>query len=111
MVDKIIEDYNKFKNIPERQPLGWTAQTKYNTRTEMMEARKLEARPDPSYDLDGDGAVNNKDYFIAKHFDVDKDGKLNSKELETAKKAIADGFEHKFVFGLERAGLVDNIRD
>jgi len=50
----------------------------------MMEARKVSNRPDPSFDIDGDGHVSFKDYFIAKHFDLDKDGKLNEKESEAA---------------------------
>jgi len=41
-------------------------------------------RPDISYDIDGDGSVSQKDYFLAKHFDVDKDGKLNTQEKKNA---------------------------
>jgi hypothetical protein len=39
------------------------------TRTKMIEIRKKEALPDISYDLDGDGLVNGKDYVIARRFD------------------------------------------
>jgi len=41
----------------------------------------LQKIPHHSYDLDGDGGVSQKDYFLAKHFDKDGDGKLNDKEL------------------------------
>jgi hypothetical protein len=35
----------------------------------MLEIRKKEALPDISYDLDGDGLVNGKDYVLARRFD------------------------------------------
>jgi hypothetical protein len=35
----------------------------------MLEMRKKEALPDISYDLDGDGLVNGKDYVLARRFD------------------------------------------
>lgn len=41
--------------------------------------------PDASFDLDGDGFVSQKDYFLAKHFDTDHDGKLNELEKNAAK--------------------------
>jgi len=47
------------------------------TKTVMMKERKKGRMPDISYDLDGDGVVNDRDYFIAKFFDKDGDGKLN----------------------------------
>lgn len=53
----------------------------YNTKAELVEARKVADRADPSFDIDGDGHVSQKDYFLAKHFDLDKDGKLNAKEF------------------------------
>jgi hypothetical protein len=43
----------------------------------MKENRKKSMIPDKSYDLDGDGFVSQKDYFLAKQFDKDNDGKLN----------------------------------
>jgi hypothetical protein len=43
----------------------------------MMKERKKARIPDITYDLDGDGVVNDRDLFIAKFFDKDKDGKLN----------------------------------
>ena len=64
-------------------------------------SRRSEKIPHPSYDLDGDGQVSAKDYFLAKQFDKDGDGKLNKSELAAAKKALKDGYESKFMFGLE----------
>lgn len=39
------------------------------TRTGLIEFRKRENIPDISYDLDGDGQVGGKDYFMARRFD------------------------------------------
>ena len=71
------------------------------TQKELFAKRRQEKEPDLTYDLDGDGAVSQKDFFLAKQFDADKDGKLNDKELETAKKALKEGYSNKFLFGLE----------
>ena len=58
------------------------------TRSELMELRRKERIPDPSYDLDQDGYVGNVDLVISKRFDVDNDGKLNEKEKKAAYEGI-----------------------
>ena len=58
------------------------------TRTELLEARKKEAMPDLSFDLDGDGFVGGRDYVISKIFDKDGDGKLNPSERKAADEAV-----------------------
>ena len=81
------------------------------TKTVMMKERKKARMPDITYDLDGDGVVNERDYFIAKLFDKDKDGKLNQEEYQTAIKALEDGFEQRFMYGVEKtAGLKEHLR-
>ena len=60
--------------------------------------------PHISYDLDGDGQVGGRDYVIAKHFDKDGDGRLNTAEKQSAMKALEEGFENKFMWGLEQSG-------
>ena len=77
----------------------------------MLQDRRNAAKPDPSYDLDGDGQVSLKDYFLAKHFDTNRKGSLTSEERAKAHEAIKTGFSDKFVFGLERAGLNEEIRN
>lgn len=45
-------------------------------------------KADPSFDLDGDGIVGNRDMRISKLFDKDGDGKLNARERRNAEEAI-----------------------
>ena len=81
------------------------------TRTALLRDRKEQQRPHISYDIDGDGQVNPRDYVLAKHFDKDGDGRLNTAERQAAMKALEQGFEDRFVWGLEQsAGLKDHIR-
>ena len=85
-------------------PKGWSRPGTVKTGKTMRDLkmiRKNEGIPHPSFDVDGDGQVSQKDYFIAKHFDKDRDGRLNTEELSTARKALKDGYESKFLFGLE----------
>ena len=77
-----------------------------------LDQQRMQARhPHISYDLDGDGGVSARDYFIAKQFDKDNKGMLTKEERQEAQKAIQEGFTDKFVFGLERAGsaFLNNI--
>lgn len=50
-------------------------------------------KADPSYDLDGDGVVDNRDMYISKIFDKDGDGKLNATERKNAEDAIRNGLD------------------
>jgi len=52
----------------------------------------------------GDGYVGDRDYVIAKRFDIDQDGILNEKEKSEAIKALKNGYENNFVWGLEQSG-------
>jgi hypothetical protein len=47
----------------------------------MLRERRKAKIPDISYDIDGDGTVNERDYALAKMFDKDGDGKLNQAEM------------------------------
>ena len=69
-----------------------------------MKNRKSEMIPDITYDLDGDGYVGGRDLVVAKHFDKDEDGRLNTAEKANAIKALKEGFENKFVWGIEQSG-------
>ena len=59
-------------------------------------------QPDITYDIDGDGAVSQKDYFIAQKFDLNKDGILDSQEKQVCLNELKDGYENNFIFGLDR---------
>ena len=56
----------------------------------MNNYRKMENVPDISYDLDGDGQVGGKDYFVARRFDNGYKNYLTSEEKNKAKQAIKD---------------------
>jgi hypothetical protein len=77
----------------------------------MLKERKEQLRPDLTFDLDGDGLVNDRDLVLGKHFDKDGDGRLNTAEKEEAMRALEDGFESRFLWGIEQSGgLKDHIR-
>ena len=67
--------------------------------------RKKEALPDISYDLDGDGLVNGKDYVLARRFDQGLKNYLSDQEREDAIKAINDGYDKNFVWGVDSSGV------
>lgn len=50
------------------------------TCTRLVEKRKLEALPDISYDVDGDGFVGGRDYVVARRFDVGQKNYLTAEE-------------------------------
>ena len=48
---------------------------------------------------------------LAKHFDRDGDGRLDTAEKAAAMKAIKEGFETRFLWGLEKTGgLKEHLR-
>lgn len=72
---------------------------KKRTQTQLLQERKAAMIPDKSYDLDGDGAVGQKDYFLARQFDTEKKGFLTSPERKKCQEALAQGFEERFLIG------------
>ena len=60
------------------------------TRTGLIEFRKRENIPDISYDLDGDGQVGGKDYFMSRRFDEGFKNYLTEEERKKAKQAIQE---------------------
>ncbi|OMJ94455.1 hypothetical protein SteCoe_2359 [Stentor coeruleus] len=87
------------KNEQTKDP--WPGRPRIRTRQELLSERKKEFLPDPSYDIDNDGFVSHKDFFISKQFDDDKDRKLNETERNNAENALKSGFLDKFKLGLE----------
>ncbi|OMJ86334.1 hypothetical protein SteCoe_12185 [Stentor coeruleus] len=79
----------------------WPGRPRIRTRQELLNERKKEFLPDPSYDIDNDGFVSHRDLFISKQFDDDKDGKLNDVERRNAENALRSGFLDNFRLGLE----------
>jgi hypothetical protein len=81
-------------------PKAW-GEVQQTKRTVTSLKRKRKIIPDPSYDLTGDGTVSAKEYLIAKIFDKDGDGILNDEEKAECIKQLKDGYEKKFLFGLD----------
>ena len=88
----------------------WTGSPCVTTRTQLLQNRRAEALPDPSFDLDRDGHVGNMDLFVSKRFDLDKDGKLNDLERKNAEEALKNGFLNNFKIGLESVGCNSRLR-
>lgn len=74
------------------------------TQTELHRSRRAEKYPDISYDLDGDGVVGQRDYFIGKSFDRDQDNRLNTGERAEAIHALQTGWLDQYSFGHDQAG-------
>ena len=68
------------------------------THTLLLEKRRATNLPDQSYDLNGDGIVDQKDYAIARQFDANKNNKLTPEERAKAMEAITKGYEKQFVY-------------
>lgn len=77
---------------------------KVTSQQQLKEERKKANLPNPSYDLDGDGIVDHKDYFLAKRFDLDQDGRLNTAEKANALNALKSGYEDNFKWKVEQTG-------
>lgn len=67
------------------------------TASELKARRRLDKRPDPSFDLSGAGAVSEADYQIAKRFDVGDKGFLTGEESARARAALAEGLRDTFL--------------
>eukprot|EP00392_Amoebophrya_sp_AT5.2_P000604 g605.t1 len=105
-LDKAKFDEEKENNFYKTAcPWGSSAKHQVNpTRTALMESRKQQAVPHISYDIDGDGVVGARDYFIGKHFDRDRDDRLNPEEKRECLKALKNGWLDQFSFGHDQAG-------
>eukprot|EP00927_Polykrikos_kofoidii_P043921 TRINITY_DN38014_c0_g1_i1.p1 TRINITY_DN38014_c0_g1~~TRINITY_DN38014_c0_g1_i1.p1 ORF type:complete len:716 (+),score=125.83 TRINITY_DN38014_c0_g1_i1:139-2148(+) len=80
------------------------------SRSELQQARIASRVPDPkTYDLDGDGAVGQKDFLAARYFDRDCDGRLTSAERKQADEAIKNGLYSKQIHGLETSTDANNL--
>ncbi len=74
------------------------------TRTQLMAARRASFVPDLSYDLDGDGVVGSRDYFVGRNFDKDGDDKLSMSERREAVKALKNGWLDRLDWGHDQSG-------
>lgn len=68
------------------------ATPRFKTLTEFNEHRKLNRKAHPSFDLNKDGGVSQREYFLASKFDSNKDGVLDADEMQVAQAAFDKGF-------------------
>jgi hypothetical protein len=68
----------------------WVKHPRYNTRSQMKAAQKREMLPDPSLDVDGDGAVSAEDFKRAMEFDQNGDGVLQTTERRHLRQQMVD---------------------
>ena len=81
------------------------------TLNKLKENRKAKERADPSFDLDGDGAVGARDFYVASKFDKNKDGRLDSKERAACIEALRNGYEKQQSFVGPRTGDADFAKE
>jgi hypothetical protein len=73
---------------------GFMEKPANKTTSALLAKRKKALVPHESYDLDGDGVVAPRDYFIAKMFDKGNKHALSDEERMEAKVAMAQGLGH-----------------
>ena len=101
---------NEKQNIKIPWSLKNTNKSGAMTRSELIQIRRKERIPDPSYDLDQDGYVGNVDLVLSKRFDVDNDGKLNEKEKKAAYEGISKGVENEYIWNVDNQGGLRDFR-
>ena len=75
--------------------------------------RKTARKPHPSFDLNGDGQVGQREYYLASRFDENRNGVLEPAEVDKAKRAFAQGFgsdEFRQYFSFNNLNLHDRRR-
>jgi hypothetical protein len=90
-----VTDYDTVTVKPQHRPALVASGSR--TASELKARRRLDKRPDPSFDLSGAGAVSEADYQIAKRFDVGDKGFLTAEEGARARAALAEGLRDTFL--------------
>jgi hypothetical protein len=70
---------------------GFVESPRHPTVKSLRQERRERSVPHSSYDLDGDGVVAPRDYFLARKFDRDKKHSLSDSERQAALEAVAAG--------------------
>ncbi|CAI2361755.1 unnamed protein product [Moneuplotes crassus] len=84
--DAVVADTftNGLNSTDVKIPSSWNGSQPGKTRTTLKQVHKESLVPHPSYDIDGDGMVGERDLLISKMFDSNKDGILDAQEKENA---------------------------
>ena len=75
--------------------MGKLREGKNKSLSKLKELRRREFVPDPTYDLNGDGTVSQKEMLIATKFDKNHDGVLTEQERNDCIQALKNGLEGK----------------
>ena len=85
-------DDDPTKIVPSTMKLrtGHISNPRYRSHKELIAARAKDMRPDPSFDVDGDGVVSAQDFFLANQFDINGDKFLDEEERWELRKKMVD---------------------
>eukprot|EP00826_Nyctotherus_ovalis_P002582 TRINITY_DN10520_c0_g3_i1.p1 TRINITY_DN10520_c0_g3~~TRINITY_DN10520_c0_g3_i1.p1 ORF type:complete len:133 (-),score=41.61 TRINITY_DN10520_c0_g3_i1:121-519(-) len=79
-------------------------------RSEILKAKRTAGFPDLTYDFDNDGVVSPREYVVGRRFDKNGDGRLEAGERKEALRALEEGYEESFVWGLDKSKPVKERR-
>ncbi|CAI2359718.1 unnamed protein product [Moneuplotes crassus] len=106
-MSSIIKEHVKDTGFDEKVPIPahWKKEPFIvTTRTELKDLQRAEFLPNASYNLDGDGSVNEKEFIIGKMFDKGNKGYLTQREKAEACAAINNGLETDLIKRKEISG-------
>jgi len=80
-LDNVSSSHPAFFLLRRGNPgLSYVEKPKFQTRTELLDHRRKSRNPDKTFDLDGDGSVDVREFYFAARMDKDCSGSLNDQE-------------------------------
>ena len=97
-------DHDSSSHHRRRLPMQASTPPRFRTRSALLAHRKRQDLPDASLDVDGDGVVSQRDYFLAHRFTERGSDRLSAEQLAAARDAVKHGLEDEFEWN-DGAGL------